>query len=59
MITLKQHLRSQIRRGGSAATVMFQTSTPSRGFYFHLDQNQKNLDFPLNVGYNDNFKYHS
>ena len=28
-------------------------------FYFHLDKEQKNLDFPLNIGYNDNFKYHS
>ena len=32
---------------------------PKRGFYFHLDQSQRNVDFPLNIGYNDNFKYHS
>ena len=32
---------------------------PKRNFYFHLEKSQKNLDFPLNVGYNDNFNYHS
>jgi hypothetical protein len=31
----------------------------ARAYYFHLEPQQKNLDFPLNVGYNDHFKYHS
>jgi hypothetical protein len=32
---------------------------PTRSYYFHLEPQQKNVDFPLNVGYNDHFKYHS
>ena len=34
-------------------------SLPLRGFYFQLEKSQRNLDFPLKIGYNDHFKYHS
>jgi hypothetical protein len=35
------------------------TLLPHRTFYFQLEVQQRNLDFPLNLGFNDHFKYHS
>jgi len=34
-------------------------STAKRGFYFTLEQKDRNVDFPFNVGYNDHFQQFS